>query len=142
MGTTHPQYAVTKVELYGANNDGNPRRYAIADGIAVSKNTIVYLTDPRTASGAALGSVAVAGIAAEEVTSTDNPGSISVWTDGIFEMTARQAVGVGHPVCADSHTQNTFKEPASAQLASGAVTFGYCMETATADERVNVRVRL
>lgn len=142
MATTHPDYYWTKVELYGPNNDGNPIRYTVADGVSVSKGSVLYLTDERIASGAALGTAPVAGVAAMDKIANDGSTSISVWTDGIFEATASAAIAVGNPIAMDSLTNNTLITPASAQLGSGAITIGYAMGTAAADERINVRLKL
>ena len=54
-----------KVELYGANNDGTPRRYAIADGASVSKGQLLELLDDRTVQLATFESP-IAGVASEE----------------------------------------------------------------------------
>lgn len=142
MAQTHPQYQWKKVELYGENNSGNPIRYTIADGVSVSQGHVCYLTDPRTASGAALGTAAVAGVAAMEKEYNDGSTSISLWTDGIFEVTCSAAVTAGQPVAMDSKTNNTVIVPGSAQLASGAITIGYALETGAADEIINIRLKL
>ena len=52
-----PNHELVPVELYGANNDGEPRRYTIADGVTVSKGTLLALIDPRVASYAIVTSV-------------------------------------------------------------------------------------
>lgn len=135
-------YEWKKVELYGANNDGNPVRYNIADGVSVSKGAVLYLTDPFTASGAALGSKAVAGVASEEKAAGNGITSIAVWTDGKFLATASGAVTVGSPIIMDGITANTIKVPATVILASGAITIGYACETGAAKEEINVRLRL
>lgn len=132
-------YEWVKVELYGANNDGQQVRYTIADGVSVSKGQVLYLTDPRTASGAALGSVAVAGVAAEDKIAGDGVTSISCYTQGIFEVRASGAILVGDSVMMDGSTPNTIE--ANSGLASGALV-GRALETAAANEVINVRLNL
>lgn len=140
---THPKYLWTKVELYGANNDGNPRRYKIADGISISKGDMLYLTEDREASGAILGLKPLAGVAMEDKTAGDGITSISCWTDGVFLARASFAFSCGEPFTGDTLTNNTIKPaPATYQLASGAIVGGYVLDTATADTDLNVRLRL
>jgi hypothetical protein len=142
MGTGNPQYQWTKVELYGNNNSGNPIRFTIADGVSVSANTVLYLTEDREASGAALGTAAVAGVAAMDKEYLDGSTSISVYTDGVFLATASFAVTAGNPICMDSLTPNTVMTPATASLGSGAITIGYALDTIAANTRGNIRLRL
>ena len=92
----------TKVELYGNNQDGQPRRYTVADGTGISKNRLTTLADPRTvtevsATPATHGYVC-AGVTAMEKEASDGSTSISVWTQGVFEMSASGAITLGAPV--------------------------------------------
>ena len=128
----------TKVELYGANNDGEPRRYTIADGTAVSKGQLLQLTDPRTVTAKTAALQACAGVASMEKKASDGSTSISCWTNGIFEATASLAIAVGNPVVGVDRN----KVNAAPAIASGAQIIGYALETATAGETINVRLRL
>ena len=130
----------TKVELYGQNNDGDPRRYTVASGVAISKGTLLIISDPRTASAHTTASGAyMAGVAAMDKSATDLSTSISAWTNGVFEASASTAITVGYPVVSGD-TANFVAVAASA--ASGAAVIGYALETATAAEVINVRVML
>ena len=71
-----------KVELYGANNDGNPIRFTVLDGKSISKGQLLELADARTASGSLVDTAVYAGVASEEKIAGDGTTSISVWTDG------------------------------------------------------------
>ena len=139
----------TKVELYGQNNDGDCRRFAIADGVAVSKGTLLALVDvggTRTASAAVIASKVYAGIASEEHLPNQSVTTIAVWTNGIFEATASGAVGMGSPITgAEYNFFQSVKENAATSgcaIASGAGIFGYSFEEAADAEKVNVRLRL
>lgn len=132
-----------KVELYGANNDGSPRRITIADGTAVSKGTLCNLTDPRTTTGAAASAAACSGVASEEKNANDGATSISVWTDGIFNATASGAISVGDGLRAAGSNQVATLDLASmAAIQYGAGVIGYCLYTGEKAETVNVRLRL
>ena len=136
----------TKVELYGANNDGEVRRYTIADGTAVSKGDLLELTDPRTVvkfTTAAAGTThACAGIAAEEHVANQGSTSIAVITNGVYEMMCSGAVILGAPItfCLNNFVQDATGMASFALV--GAYTAGYALETGTAEEVINVRVRL
>jgi len=133
-----PNHELVPVELYGANNDGEPRRYTIADGVTVSKGTLLALIDPRVASYAIVTSVMCAGIAKEDHVAGQNVLSISAWTNGIFESYASGAIAVGAAI--------SVAGPDSVQTAtagaSGAMIIGYSLEAAGDLEKVNVRILL
>lgn len=127
-----------KVEL--TNSTGNIRRFTVADGTAITKGTLLKLSDPRTALATAATDTEVfaAGIAAEDKEADDGQTSIGVWTDGIFELVASGAIVLGQNIVFIG--QNKVAQAAS--TASGAMIAGYCLETAAAGETVNIRVRL
>lgn len=131
-----------KVEL--TNSTGNPRRYAVASGVAIAKGTLLKLIDVagiRTASAAVTLECPCAGIAAMDKSATnDDSTSISVWTDGIFEMIASGAIAVGNQVMSAGGVLN--QVIAASAAASGAKVLGYALETAADTEWINVRVRL
>lgn len=125
------------VELYGANNDGTPRRYTIADGASVSKGQPLQLTSPRTVTAATDALTASAGVASMEHKSGDGT-SISAWTDGVFDVVASGAINVGD----DIRFASTNRAAAAGTAASGSMTVGYALETAAAGDTINVRLRL
>lgn len=75
------------IELFGG---GRPIRYACTDDTNISKGTILELHDARKVSGttALMSGSMVAGIAAMEKKANDGSTSISVYTDGIFDISA------------------------------------------------------
>jgi len=128
----------TKVELEGSNNDGGVRRYTIADGTSVSKGALLALSDPRTA-GPSTGALApYCGVASEEHLANVGVTTISCWTNGIFSVTASEAIGIG--VDLSGAENNTVTESIAA--ASGAQIIGYSLEEATAGGTFTMRLRL
>ena len=130
-----------KVELYGANNDGGPRRFTVASGTAISKGTLLAMTDARTAVAQSSLRQACCGVAAMDKSATDLSTSISAWTNGIFEAKASGAIVVGNAVMA-SEPANTVILANTASIASGAKVIGYALETAADAETINVRLNL
>ena len=128
-----------KVELYGQDNDGCPRRYTVASGTAITKGTLMALTDARTAIAHSSVDQAIAGIAAMGKSATDLSTSISCWTDGVFEAVASSAVVIGSAVVASKTANQVWTNHVAA---SGAALIGYALEAADAGETINVRVKL
>ena len=129
----------TKVELLGANRDGEPRRLTIADGTAVSQGQLLQLTDPRTVSDTATQGAAIAGVALEEHKPNEGITSISVWTQGIFEVSASSAIVIGQPFIM-SVLANQIAPIMASEV--GCEQGGYVMETTAKAEIVNVRLNL
>ena len=134
-----------KVELYGANNDGNPRRFVVASGASIAKGSILTLTDPRTAALCAASTAVLAGISAFEKDGSDYSTSISAWTDGIFTLKASGAITAGDAVksacVAESNTIQT-ANPGSevGSIASGAQILGYAEDDIADGTTGEVRV--
>ncbi len=135
----------TIVELYGANNDGEPRRYEIADGLSVSVGQLLALSDPRTAVQATATTVVFAGVALEEHIPNVGVTTISAWTDGIFEAVASGAVTIGTPLTGVEN--NNVKDITND--ASGALTteklasmIGVCLNAVGDTATTQVRLRL
>ena len=136
---------VTKVELFGDHNSGDPTRYTCASGVAIAKGSILQLADPRTASKSTGTGDVFAGIAAMAKASDDFSTSISAWTNGIFEMLASGAIAVGQKVKTAEHATsgNQVMVCTDADVQSSyAVIVGTALETAADAETINVRVRL
>lgn len=127
-----------KVELYGANNDGCPRRYTIADGTSVSKGSLLALSDPRTVTASTGTNFVCAGVASEDHLANEGYTSIAAWTDGIFEAVASGAITIGAPI---TFCESNFVKQAGVG-ASGATIAGYSLEAAADAELVNIRLSL
>ncbi len=130
----------TVIELYGANSDGDKRRYACASGASISKGTLLTLSsDPRTVTANSTSSGVFAGIASSAKDGTDFSTSISAWTNGIFDLCASGAINLGQKVTLADN--NKVKQISTADLASSlALVVGVALETATDAEVINVRV--
>jgi len=131
----------TKVELYGANNDGTPVRYTVADGASISKGTLLQLTDPRTASRGDGAERQWAGVASMDKLANDGSTSISCWTNGVFDATASGTITTGDAVAgAAGAVVSAIKRAITG--ASGANIIGYALETATDGEIINFKLDL
>ena len=137
------------VELLGSNRDGEPRRFTIADAEIVKKGDLMVMTDPRTCtSAAATSSMAIsaaAGIAAEDKAGGEGIVSITLWTDGIFDLVCSGGIFIGESIgFMGGNVVGALFSPLS--FASGAAVAGYTMEsiaaTGGATETINVRLRL
>jgi len=133
---------ITKVELLGQNNDGAPIRFTCAAGTAISQGTLMALTDPRTVAAHSTEGQPIVGVAAMDKSASDSSTSISVWTDGIFEVKCSAGVTVGLNVIASDTANQVIAALSGTTLASGQVVLGTALEEATAAETINVRVKL
>jgi len=132
-----------KVELYGANNDGNPVRFTVADSEAVSKGTLMALKDARAASAAVVDSLVYAGVASMEKLANDGSTSISCWTDGVFEVQASLAISLGHQITgAEDNMVLEVGSGAKTVEIDRARIIGRALEIASAKETINVRLKL
>ena len=131
---------VSIIELLGEPR-GTPIRYTVADANAVAKGAIMQITDPRTVTEHTGADQPIAGIAAHEKVALDGSTSMSIYTNGIFDITAAAAgaVAIGK-VCAGSATANMFTMSDADDMIQNSM-IGYCMEAADNDERVAVRIR-
>ena len=77
------------VELMGQPK-GVPVRYTCDNDCAIEKGALLWLTDEKTVSDAAViahaGTYPFAGIASTEKVASDGSTSIGVWTKGIFDL--------------------------------------------------------
>lgn len=135
---------INKIELYGQNNDGDVRRFTVASGTAITKGSLMALTDPNTCILASSVCQPIAGIAAIDKDNNDYVTEISCWTNGIFDIVASGVITVGSPVTSSSTGSLNYVSGALglSLAASGAALIGYAMETAADNERIRVRVRL
>lgn len=130
-----------KVEL--TNSTGFPREFTCASGVAITKGTLLVLSDPRTAATTTDGvaSKPIAGIASMDKAVDDFSTTITAWTDGIFEMYASGAIQIGDPVV-NAEDVNCVKTADTSTTTSGAAIFGYALEAGSEAEVINIRVRV
>ena len=126
-----------KVELLGPNRDGEPRRFAVADSTNVSKGQLLQLTDPRTVSNILVYGAATAGVALFEKVAGDGETSMSCLTQGIFEVTASNALVID----AEVGMAVEDNEVIPMTLVSGSI-IGRILETASLGEVINMRLNL
>lgn len=123
----------TKVE-----GTGKSRRYTCAAGTAITKGTILTLSDPRTAAEVSAspdaGGYIFAGIASMDKDSTDASTSISAWIEGVFEVSASGSITAGQFL--KSCGTGYFLAASAIDIASGAIC-GRALETAADREVFN-----
>lgn len=126
------------VELLG--NKGDPIRYTCADGTGIAKGTIMELTDPRTVVACSGANTALAGISAEEKVANDGQTSISVYTNGIFQL--KTAAGATAVLGADVVSAGAGNEIDDFDTLDGenGYTIGKSLETSGASTVTLVRV--
>ena len=136
----------TPVELYGQNNSGDKRRFTCASGAAIAKGTLLVMTDPRTAvaHSAATSYGLFAGIAAMDKEASDGSTTISVYTNGKFDLLANGggAIAVGQNVKMSG--QNCIAPITIASDIISGMVLGTAMEAAAAgvSETIAVKVKL
>lgn len=128
------------IELLG--NKGDPVRYTVADGTAITKGTIMELTDPRTCIKVSGAGVPIAGIAAHDKVADDGQVSIAVYTNGIFDLkcAAGGTATLGSYVRSAS-TDNTITVATTLDDETGKA-IGKALETGGNSEVIAVRVLL
>jgi hypothetical protein len=110
---------------------------------------LLQLLDPRTASYSHLAKVPCIGVAAEEHIANKGIVSISVWTDGLFDVTASGALTLGQPVVC-SLQDNKVQGLVANDIASGSLQLlntlgsilGVSYETGSDAEVLTVRLNL
>ncbi len=120
---------ITKIELFGQNNDGDGMRFAIASSAVVVKGTLMNLSDPRTTAAATTVGEAISGIAGMGK-NADHSTSITNWENGVFEAMASGAVTIGCKLysSSDANYPNTLATTIGlANPASGAEIVGICI---------------
>lgn len=137
----HP---VAKTELYGANRDGDSRRYTVASGTAIDKFTVLQLTSARTASAHSAALQPFAGVASMDKDGSDFSTSITAWTNGLFTFKSSGAIVAGNPVVLGSPAQFV-RIPTAAEngaVASGAAIIGYATNTVADNGDCIVRINI
>lgn len=123
------------IELLG--NGGDPVRYTVADGTAVTKGALMKMTDPRTAVATSADNDPFAGIAAAAKVASDGATTLALYTHGIFDLVDSGAgITVGERVSMGG--TNLISKVAAADLLFADV--GIAMETASASEVIAVLV--
>jgi hypothetical protein len=133
---------VTKIELFGANNDGQPVRYAVNSGSSYTKGTLMFISGTgrlMISSDGGVNGLPVAGVLAADASGASYA---SVWTQGVFEFTASGAIVGGDPVIAIGSKNIVVTNVVAGSYVGRPGTFGYAMNTVADTERFGVRVNL
>ena len=126
------------IELLG--NGGDPIRYTVADGTAIPKGSICYLSGDRTISVTSAGSQKVVGIAAAEKVANDGSTNLALYTNGIFDL-KDSGSGITLGTMIKISGVNTISTAADGDYELGRV-IGRALETADANEVIAVRILL
>jgi len=126
------------IELF---NGGRPIRYTVDNAIAIAKGTIMKISGDKTiAAHAAAADVPIAGIATHEKVASDGQNTMSVYTDGIFDIIAAAAgVTALGARCACSATAQMIQAADATDLLQSS-DVGMCLEAHANDEVAAVRV--
>lgn len=140
MALTTGTYEAGIIELLG--DRGDVIRYTVADATAISKGSLMRLTDPRTCikNSASMSYMPVAGIASADKVANDGSTSMGCYTHGIFELRTSEGAGLltGDSVCM-SGANNEICLAREADTISGGI-LGKALETATSTEEIAVLV--
>ena len=130
--------AVT-IELLG--NKGDPIQLNCADGDAFPKGTILKLSDNREGDLSAADGDICGGIVAIEKVASDGATTVTVYTNGIFDLTegAAAAIAIGLPVTIEG--ANLIKAAVAGEAESGAI-LGYALAAFGGSDTQSVRVHI
>ena len=125
-------------ELLGADK-GQPIRFTVADGTAITKGTLCKVAEPHLASAATGTGEAFAGIASSDKVADDGQTELAFYTEGIFDLTnaANSDITTGEMVCMSG--ANLIRAAVAADLLTGAVV-GKAYEDATTTEVIRVKL--
>jgi len=74
------------IELHGNNSAGEVISYTVSSSADIPVNTLLQMTDPRTASASSAAGEIFAGVASMEKTSADDSETMSAYTKGVFPL--------------------------------------------------------
>ena len=125
------------IELF---NQGRPIRYSVADALAVPKGSLMELDSDRTLIIHSGADEPIVGIAAHEKVALDGATTMSVYTDGIFDITAAAGgVTALGALCAGSATVNMITAADGDDILQSS-DVGFCMEAHANNEVAAVRI--
>ena len=145
---------ITKVELFGVNQDGQQMQYAYSGTSMVLKGSLMALSGTNTSTRYATQSRTkqdpIAGIAAADCSGTDVGGAnslnVTVWTQGIFEATiSGTTVANGARLMGNSVTgsHNMLAPASAATSASGTpIILGHMVQQGLPNGRGTFRLNL
>lgn len=116
-----------------------PIPFTVANGTAITKGTLLKITDPMTAAAQSAASDVIAGIAAADKIASDGVTKLGVYRAGIFKMYLSGAANVGEPLASDAVANYCKLAPAAT---SGARFLGTTLETGGAGETILVDFKI
>lgn len=121
-------------------NGGDVVRYTCASGTAITKGTILKLTDPCTAAACSAANDKFAGICAADKSGSDWTTTVSAYTNGIFDLYCD-----GTAITAGEHVSisgaNIIKKYATLDFEKGQ-EIGTALETAALGTAETIAVRV
>jgi len=118
-----------------------PISVTVANGAGIEKGTILEMTDPRTgAANDGTGDIVI-GIAAQEKVASDGKTTLACYQGGIFDLTCSAGAGVTLGAHVATSGANLIRDATEAEIAAGK-SLGIALETGSADEVVQVKVRI
>jgi len=105
-----------------------PENFTCADGTGIEQGAILKLSDPNTAALADGDEDYVAGICATEKIADDGTTSVSVHTDGLFDIYVSGSVTAGQAVATSASTTGSNICVAATATAVGCKTLGIARE--------------
>tara|TARA_Y100000310_G_scaffold214050_1_gene215028 strand:- start:1306 stop:1716 length:411 start_codon:yes stop_codon:yes gene_type:complete len=115
----------------------DPVDFTCADGTAIPKGTLVYLSGDRTVAIATANSDVI-GVVARDKIASDGRVTVPVFIDGIFDMTDSGS-GITRGAAVAAAGSNEIKTAVAGDV--GMETVGYAIETASADEIIQVLLK-
>ena len=142
-------YEATKIELYGANNDGNPIGYTYSGTAFCLKGTLLAISGATNGQrivsralthleGAPIAGIASADASGLYVLGVDFP-RVGVWTQGIFQMQCSGACTAGAPIASVSEVGSAnwvMVCPSVNAGSGGAVVLGYAVGVGVAQGNI------
>jgi hypothetical protein len=126
------------IELIGKVK-GCPVRFTCAEATTIAKGTILEITDPRTVIANTNDNAPLVGIAAEEHVGGIGCTTISVYTNGIFEVLMAAGAQVTGYAVANSATENTMQTADGNDLIQGSY-IGYLLADTAGGVKAPIRV--
>ena len=115
-----------------------PSDYIVSDSVAITKGSLMGLSDPMTAALAATADMAIAGIACRDKVANDGHTRMGCWKKGRFEANVSGTAYIGAALSAQSGSLNYVKQ--APVTTSGPGIIGRILETGSDGERVVVDV--
>jgi hypothetical protein len=117
-----------------------PIPFTVADATAITKGTLLKMTDPMTAIVTSGTNDVIAGIASTDKIASDGVTKLGVYRRGVFKMTGSGSITVGDPVASVSGYPNHVASILNYLLVSGSKIVGTALETSTTGETLLVEL--